>query len=141
VLDQFGAERPHRAVLFDRVAVRHADRGPQAVTGRGKGETLAVIATRGGDDSRRVGLLALQAFHIDEPAAHLEGTDRRMVLVLDHHARAKPLGKQGPGVRRRRRHRLPHHLVCAFEVPEIKHLLASSVTVGSLSPLAGRGLG
>ncbi len=38
------------------------------------------------------------------PAAHLEGACRRVVLVLEPHARAQPLGQQGPGVLGRRLH-------------------------------------
>jgi hypothetical protein len=39
------------------------------------------------------GLLALQAVEINQPAAHLEGADRRVVLVLDYDGGAEPLGQ------------------------------------------------
>src|SRR5947209_8465980 len=57
-----------------------------------------------------------------------------MVLVLDDHARAKPLCKQRPGVRGRRRHRRADGLVGALEFSEIKHRFRHAHT--SALPLA-----
>src|SRR5262249_34587449 len=95
-----------------------------AVATPGKGDALAVIAPRCRDQARRVGALAFQAIDIGEPAADLEGSDRRMVLMLDGDGRAEPLRQQRPGMGSRRRHRLPHPLMRLFEFPEIKHRLA-----------------
>ena len=91
MLDQLGAERAHGAVLLDRIAPRHIDHGRHAVAAGRESEALAVIAARGGNDPGRIRPLALQPVEIDQPAAHLEGADRRVVLVLDHDARAEPL--------------------------------------------------
>ena len=123
MLDQFGAERAHRAVLLDRIALWHVDHRRHAVTAGGEGKALPVIAARGGNDPGRVRRLALQPVEIDQPAAHLEGADRRVVLVLDHDGRAEPLRQQRPGMRRRRRHRLADDFVRAFEFGEVKHLV------------------
>ena len=121
MLDQFGAERAHGAVLLDRIAARHINHGRNAVAAGREGEALPVIAARGGNDPGRIRPLPLQPVEIDQPTAHLEGADRRVVLMLDHNARAEPLAEQRPGMRRRRRHRLPHDFVRAFELLEVKH--------------------
>ena len=91
MLDQFGAKRAHGAVLLDRIAPRHIDHRRHAVTAGRERKTLPVIAARGGNDSGRIRPLPLQPVEIDQPAAHLEGADRRVVLVLDHDASAEPL--------------------------------------------------
>src|SRR6202034_1863843 len=61
VLDQIGAERPHRAVLLDRIAMRHVDRHRQAVAARRKSQTLAVIAPGGRYQTCGLRPLALEA--------------------------------------------------------------------------------
>ena len=94
-------------------------------------EALPVIAARGGDDPGRIRPLALQPVEIDQPAPHLEGADRRVVLVLDHDIGAEPLRQQRPRMRRRRRHRLPDDLVCAFEFGEIKHFFLHPLACSS----------
>ena len=81
-------------------------------------------------------MLAPDAIDIDQTAAHLEGADRRVVLVLDHDACPQPLRQQRPGMRGCRRHRRRDDLMCAFQLGEIKHALASSDVVRSLSPHA-----
>ena len=91
MLDQFGAERAHGAVLLDRITLRHIDHGRNAVAAGREGKALPVIAARGGNDPGRVRPLPLQPVEIDQPAAHLEGADRRVVLMLDHDDRAEPL--------------------------------------------------
>ena len=116
MLDQVGAERPHRAVLLDRIAARHEDRRLHAVTARGECEALAVIAAGRRNQPGRRGPLALEAIDIDQSAAHLEGADRGVVLVLDDDRRAEPLRQQRPGMRRRRRHRRPDDLLRALEL-------------------------
>ena len=89
MLDQLGAERAHGAVLLDRIAPRHIDHGRNAVAAGRESEALPVIAARGGNDPGRIRPLPLQPVEIDQPAAHLEGADRRVVLVLDHDARPR----------------------------------------------------
>ena len=126
MLDQFGAERAHGAVLLDRIAVRHIDHGRNAVAAGREGEALPVIAARGGDDPGRVRPLALQPVEIDQPAAHLEGADRRVVLVLDHDGRAEPLRQQRPRMRRRRRHRLRPRSSCARSSSARSNILTRS---------------
>ena len=104
MLDQFGAERAHGAVLLHRIAARHINNGRNAVAAGREGEALPVIAARGGNDPGRIRPLPLQPVEIDQPAAHLEGADRRVVLMLHPDFAACALGKQRPGVLRRRRH-------------------------------------
>src|ERR1700732_1090230 len=91
MLDEVGAKCLHGAVLLDRIAARYVDRDRQARTARGVGKALPVIAARGGNNAGRSRPLALQAVDKDEPAAHLEGADRRVVLVLDDDVSAEPL--------------------------------------------------
>ena len=50
------------------------------------------------------GAARAQAIEVDEAAAHLEGADRRVVLVLHPDARAQPRVEQRPALLRRRRH-------------------------------------
>ena len=95
MLDQFGAERAHGAVLLHRIAARHINHGRNAVAAGRERKALPVIAARGGNDPGRIRPLALQPVEIDQPAAHLEGADRRVVLVLDHDGRAEPLASSG----------------------------------------------
>ena len=120
MFDKIGAERPHGAVLLDRIAVRHVDRDRHAIAPRGVGEALAVIAARGRDNPGCRGPLALEPIDIDKPAAHLEGAGRRVVLVLDDNIGAEPLGKQRPAMRRRRRHRRADDAVGAFQVRSLE---------------------
>ena len=81
--------------------------GTRIVTSRparraGEGEALAVIAARRRNEARAPGLASAQRVDIGEPAAHLEGAGRQMVLVLDHDLGAEPLGEKRPADRRRR---------------------------------------
>jgi Lon protease-like protein len=55
----------------------------------GVSQRLTVIATRGCDDPFRRRPIALEPVKIDNPAAHLEGTDRRVVLMLDDDVNAR----------------------------------------------------
>src|SRR5713226_2042970 len=96
VFDEARAERPHRAVFLDRIAVRHIDGHRHAITAPRKGEALAVVAPGGRDQSSGLRPLALQAINIDEPATHLEGADRGVVLMLDDSRRAEPFRQQWP---------------------------------------------
>jgi hypothetical protein len=121
VFDKIGTESPHGAIFLDRIAVRHKDRHRHAITARREGDTLAVISPGRRNQSGDARPLALQAVDIDEPAAHLEGAGRRMVLVFNNGRRAEPLRQQRPSVSRRRRHRRADDVVRAFQLPEIKH--------------------
>ena len=96
MLDQLGAERAHGVVLLDRIAPRHVDHGRNAMAAGREAQALPVVAARGGDDPGRIGALALQPVKIDQPAPHLEGADRRVVL-LDHDRGTQPLRQQRPG--------------------------------------------
>ncbi|MGY4430270.1 hypothetical protein ACVWWO_002747 [Bradyrhizobium sp. F1.13.1] len=133
------AKRLHRAVLLDRIAARHIDHGGHAMAARRKSEALTMIAARRRDDARNVRPFALQPIEIDQPAAHLEGACRRVILVLDEDLRAEPLGEQRPGVRRRCRHRLPHDRMCAFELVQVEHFTFSSIHLSRLSSPRRRG--
>ena len=109
VLDELGAEAAHRRVLLDRIAVRHHDEDGKPGTAAGERERLAVIAAGRAHDADGVGPRTLEPVGIDEPAAHLEGAGRRVVLVLDHDLGAGERGELRPGVLRRRRHHRTHH--------------------------------
>src|SRR5271166_6202138 len=91
-----------------------------------EGEALAVIAPRRGNQAGCGWPLPLQPVDIDEPAAHLEGAGRCVVLVLDDDAGAEPLRQLRPDMRRRRRHRFAYDFVRALQLTEIKHLKAPS---------------
>ena len=103
VLDQLGAERAHRGVLLDRVAVRHDDRR-RARRARCAANAIdwpwlpRVALTT----PRSPGSRAQQRVEVDQPAAQLERADRRVVLVLDprpaRRARASSSGQRCCGV-------------------------------------------
>src|SRR6266704_2939251 len=139
VLDQLGAKSTYRAILLDRIAVRNIDRHRHAVTACRKRETLSMIAARRRNDPGRVGPFTLQAVEVDQPAAHLESAGRGMVLMFDDDRGTETMRQQRPGMRRRRRHSLPHDLVRAFELPEVKHgsPTPSTCAISSLAPPAG----
>ena len=62
-----------------------------------------MVAAGRADHAAHMRPLALQAFHVDQPAAHLEGAGRRVVLVLHPDLGAAARRQQRPGVVRRRR--------------------------------------
>ncbi len=105
VLDELGAERAHRRVLLARIAARNIDAHREPGARAGEGEALAVVAARRRDDAFGVRVAPLQRVDEGQPAAHLEGAGRIVVLVLDHRLGAEPPGDQRPGDRRRRRQR------------------------------------
>jgi len=70
--------------------LRHDDRRGKAEGGGGIGDTLAVIAGRRGDDAADLRLRPAQIVEIHHAAAHLEGADRGVVLVLDPNLGADP---------------------------------------------------
>jgi hypothetical protein len=114
-LDETGAERRHRPILFAAVAVRHDDRRGNTEPPRRKGNALPVIAARGGDDAFEIGAGAPHVVEIEEAAADLEGADRRVVLVLDPQLGADPPRQERPAILRRRRHDLMHEFGGGFE--------------------------
>src|SRR2546430_2075876 len=82
---------PHGTVLLDRIAMRHVDRHRHAIAICRVGDALAVIACRGRDQSGSARAFAVETVDIDQPAPHLEGAGRRVVLVLDDNRCAEPL--------------------------------------------------
>ncbi|MOA27307.1 hypothetical protein D3C78_1481750 [compost metagenome] len=96
MLDQVGAEAAHRRVLLAAVAVGHDDGGVHAMTCRGEGDGLAVVAAGGADHPARSFRLLAEALEIHQPATQLEGTHRRVVLVLDPGFATQRLAEQRP---------------------------------------------
>ena len=75
----------------------------------GEGDALAVIAAGRRDDAGDAPAAGrFRRSHVDEAAAHLEGADRRVVLVLDPDLGARALAEQRPAILRRRRHDRMH---------------------------------
>src|ERR1700733_2845802 len=62
-----------------------------------------MIAARGSDHARDVGMGAPKPVEIHDPAAHLEGADGRVVLLLDPHLAARALAEERGHVLRRGR--------------------------------------
>ncbi len=121
VLDELGAERAHGGVLLGRIAVRHHDRDRHVFLRAREGERLAMVAARRGDHALHVRALAREPVEIHEPAAHLEGADRGVVLVLDHDIHARACPQQRPGILRRRRHGGAHDGQDGFEFGKTEH--------------------
>ena len=96
---------------------RHGDR--QAPPGIG--QTLAVVAARGAYQARAAGLPAPVAIEIDQPTAHLEGADGRVILMLDPDLAAGALAQQRPGILRRRRHDVVDKPGRLLEFAKIEH--------------------
>src|SRR4029077_6360053 len=82
---------------------------------------LAMVAARCGDDSLRLRPLALEPVEIDDAAAHLEGADGRVVLMLDHDLDAGLGPEQRPGILRRRRHTRAHQWNDFFKFGQAEH--------------------
>ena len=104
--------------------MRHEDGAWHARPRCSQRNRLAVVAARGGDDALERPSAALQGVEVDDAAAHLEGADGRVVLVLDPHLRPCPLGQQRPGIERRRRHNRAHQRDGRFQL----RFLAAEVT-------------
>jgi hypothetical protein len=121
VLDQFGTEGPHRGILLDRVAARHHDRGMHPEVTRRERETLAVVPPGRAEDAADVRTLSCKAVEIDETASHLEGADRRVVLVLHDDRAPEPPGEKRPRVLGRGGHGRVHDGCGVFEVVESEH--------------------
>jgi len=71
--------------------LRNHDHDRQPKVAPGEGKALAVIAPRRAYDAVHLGALALQTLNVGKPPSHLEGSDRRVVLMLDHHLDAEAL--------------------------------------------------
>jgi len=99
-LDEFSALGAHRRVLFDGVSLRHHDDSAKPVlTGRDRNRLSMVPSRRRDDGTARRKLLA-QSVHVDQAAAHLERSDRQMVLMLHPHRAARARVDLRPGVLR-----------------------------------------
>ena len=105
VLDSYGVppENCH-LVLVNGHYVAPSERTDKVME---EGDALAVIAAR----CRQYALgatLAFECIHIDQPAAHLEGADRCVILMFDPHFRTGALAQEWPANLRRRRKSLVH---------------------------------
>ena len=98
--DQFRPKSTHRGILFDRIAVGRIDDGAQTGGARGAGLGLAVVAARGGDDARGVGVGTAQPVDEGYTPADLEGAGGTMVFVFDPDFRAGPCFQLRPSVLR-----------------------------------------
>src|SRR5436309_14497257 len=108
MLDEPGAEGAHGGVLLGAVAMRDDDGDRYFEPAPGISERLAVIAAGGRDQPVRRRMFARQPADIDQAATHLEGADRRVVLVFYPDLRARPLAQQWPAILRRRRKGVLH---------------------------------
>ena len=87
------APRPRIAATLTGFArLGHADDRAHAEEPRGEGDRLAVVAGRGGDHAARPLLRGELRDEVDA-AAHLEGADGLVVLVLDPDLRADQLAR------------------------------------------------
>jgi hypothetical protein len=75
-----------------------------------------MVATRSRHDARHLGLLAPEPVRIDQPTAHLECADRRVILMLYEHVCAGADGELRPRILRRRRHSGAHDRQCGFDL-------------------------
>ena len=115
MLDQLDAERAHRRVLLERVAVRHDDGCREPMQACREADRLTMVAARRADHTTTVRLALSQRVEINEAAAQFERADRRVVLVLDPHLGADPPTEQGPRLLRRRRERGMHDALRGFD--------------------------
>ena len=83
VFDDFGAAGAHRRILFRRVAQRYQNLQRHAGLSRGHRQADAVIAAGGADHAGQSWLAPEQLMHVEQAAANLECTGRRVVFVLD----------------------------------------------------------
>jgi len=70
------------SVLLGIITERHNDGSKNAQSARREAGALAVVTAGRGDDAGNVRVLVFQGLHEGQPAARLEGVDRRVVLVL-----------------------------------------------------------
>src|SRR3954469_6524279 len=105
-LDDLDAESSHRRVLLDAISGGNHHRGRDSVTPGGEADGLSMIPSCRGNDTARADSAAAKRVHVDEAAANLECSRRRVVLVLHPHRGANTLVEERPPVLRCRRHRL-----------------------------------
>jgi hypothetical protein len=106
MLNKFRAEGEYRSILVSGVSCWHDDRNGNAIAPARECQALAVIATRGRNETCYTRALATAALRIRQPTSHLERASRRMVFMLDPYFRSNALRQQWPRILRRRRHRL-----------------------------------
>ena len=116
MLDQLSAQGDHGPVFLDAVAVGHHDRGRHPVGAGGESDALAVVASCRRDNPGFGLAGALEVLHINQAAAHLEGADRRVVLVFDPDLAAGTLAQQRPAYLRRRRDIFVNHFGGGIEL-------------------------
>jgi hypothetical protein len=104
--EQLGAKGTHGGVLLDRIPKRDEDLRAQAMAASGKCDRLAMVATRRSEHAAQTRFTPDQCIHVDQAAAHLEGPQWCVVLMLDPGFGTERLVEQRPGVLRRGRHRL-----------------------------------
>src|SRR5215472_12905329 len=89
-----------------------------------------MIAARCRDDAAHMRPLAPQPFGVDQTTAYLEGTVRRVVLVLDPHLGAGAFSQQWPSILWRAGKALVHHRQCSFEFGQSEHVPAPKAEAG-----------
>jgi len=111
-LDEGRAERTHRRVLARTVAVGNDDLDIDTECPSGERNALTMIAACCADQPPRlsgaVDRLGDVTIDVHQSAAHLEGSRRRVVLVLDPDVCAELVCQHRPRELRRRRHELGH---------------------------------
>jgi hypothetical protein len=112
----------HRRIFFGRVAVRHDDDHGNTGARSSVGERLTVVAARSRNYPGNGRPFAFEPLKVDKPAAHLESTDRRVVLVLHHNLHTSQHFEQRPGVFWRRRNACTHQRDYLLKLIERKHL-------------------
>ena len=120
------AEGTHGGILFHRVAFRHHDPDWKAYAARCQCEALAVIAACGCDQAFGARFAGQQTLHIQQAAAHFEGTGGRVVFMLDPYRATHAFGQQRPGQLRCGRQGLVHGMGCKAKGIQIKHGTPSS---------------
>src|SRR5262245_20924218 len=129
MLDELGADCAHRRVFLSRVAVRHYDRHSNAGVCSGESQRLAVVTARGGHDPSHLRPRALESVKIDNAATQLEGTYRRVVLVLYDDFHTGQRLEQRPSILWRRRNDRANQRNHVVKLSECKHLDSSQPSV------------
>ena len=106
----------HRPVLALRISFRHHDGGGQAKRSGGQCHGLAVVSAGGRNDAAGAAVFFDMFLDVDDGAARLEGSDRRVVLVFDRDFQTEPLLQQWPGITWGFRHKLAHDRKSGFKV-------------------------
>ena len=82
MLDQIGAEAPHRPVFLRAVAMRHHNRGREAVPGGGESHGLPEVSPRRGREAPDPRIPRDLPVDIIQGAADFERSDRGVIFVL-----------------------------------------------------------